>query len=251
MRNHIFSTHLHRMITNPALYFGISVQALGIVLLCFGKGVYVVDEAVMYMSDGAMYLYILFFMALPPIAYAMTGTEDKNTRMLYFYTIRAGAGNYAVTYYITTLCSGFLMTFCGLGLGVLIGSLLGFYPHNVVHEDFAFIADQYGLLLYYAVRIGDLALGSAVVAGVASAAAAFFRNKVTVLTFPVIVFMMLSNFFSYDHMLLNKSKLILANSYAPREPGLHLLLHLWMCAVWWVVCGFITVRHIEGVCENG
>ena len=45
MRNCIFSTHLRRMITNPALYFGIAVQAAGIVLLCFGKGVYFVDEA--------------------------------------------------------------------------------------------------------------------------------------------------------------------------------------------------------------
>ncbi len=249
MRNCIFSMHLRRMITNPALYVGIAMQAAVIVLLCFGKGVYFVDEAIMYIAD--MYLYILFLLVLPPVAYAMTGTEDKNTRMLYFYVIRAGAGKYAVAYYITTLCSGFLMTFCGLGLGVVLGGLLGFNPQYTAHVDFTCIAEQYGLLPYYVVRIGDLALGSAVVAGVAAAAAAFFWNKVTVLTFPVILFTILSNFFSADHMLLNKVKLILAESYAPREPGLHLLLHLWMCAVWWVVCGFITVRHIKGVCENG
>ena len=245
MKNYILGAHMRRMISSPALYFGIAVQALGLVLLCHGEA-HAISEAIEYMAAPVYYLDLLFFLALPPLAYAMTGTDDKNTRMLYFWSIRGGADNYAVSYYITSLCSGFLMTFCGLGLGCLISAFLGcsLNVYTDGQRELAVLADV-SPLLYYVARIGELAMGSMTVAGIASAAAVFFRNKVTVLTMPIILLLMLGSFFSADHMLFSKTKLILGATYAPGQLGLHLLLHLWMSVVWWIACGMITVHHIR------
>ena len=65
------------------------------------------------------------------------------------------------------------------------------------------------------------------------------------LTMPIILLLMLGSFFSADHMLFSKTKLILGATYAPGQLGLQLLLHLWMSVVWWIACGMITVHHIR------
>lgn len=254
MKFRAFTVHMHRAVTQPGLYACIVLQALIMQIMLSKDMVPTIDSALSLTVTTGQYL--IMFLVLPAVAYSMTCTEDKNTRMLLFWSMRCGVDSYAVSYYLVTLLSGFATTFLGLLLGVGIavarGYALALPPLS--HTQYPF--EMYAALVrnghpfaYMLCIILDYAVVSMITAGVAAAAAALFRHKVTVLTAPMNLMYLSCFIFPHGHIL-RMNDLIGPYSSRP-DLSYYIPSKLFPVVVYCVACGLVSVWHIKKEVRNG
>lgn len=257
MKNRIFLVHLRRMLTRPALYLTMVLHALLIALPLLTKSALTLTalDGLQTYVHGLFGVYYVGLLVLPAVPYAICCSDDKNTRMLYFWCIRSGVRQYGAAYYLCALLSGFLMTFGSILLYFWIAAGLGYSvyhqptgtpPYKWLYDALVHGEDYRLLVLWLAV---DFALGAMAVAGVAAAAASVFKNKITVYTVPMIAALLMIYLvdFRNDVSLMSLAcARHLGDSFGP-----HVLNKLLVVLLYTSVCGVITVKCIERGMRRG
>ncbi len=258
MKNRTFQAHIRRIFTMPMFYICIVLYFLLLMLPSLNPPT---ENSFMSSDLDSLWYYAqmvstgmpyIAATVVPALAYAVTYMDDYDTRLLYVWAMRSGTERYAVSYFIATLAAGFLVAFGGNLLFLAVNDLRGFpfvytasgQVRRTVYS--AWYNNGYPVL-YVLAHTTEYALGASTMAGLAAAIGCTFNKRVAMLGLPAMYY------FCYD--LLPLPKLfdpydLCGISEWAETPLANMGQKLMVCAVYWVVCGFVTVRAIGRSVEN-
>ncbi len=264
MKNRTFAAHLYRLFCSPPLYICIVSYVLLLIVPMLRPN---------YLNDSVMSsllraqtsaFYFVLSAVIPALAYAVTYVDDYDTRMLYPWAVRSGAKPYAVSYYLTALLGGFLVGFLGNAIYIGIHLLLGMkldadigWNHTATYSQYDAIYDEGQIALYVFIILLEYALGAAAMAGISAMCSSLFHQRFATLAIPVFYFFMTEVYakLAYVFGWINLHKLLIPGylaqtSFYVKDPSLNILYKLLTVALHIIVCGYITVRHIERSVDN-
>ncbi len=262
MKNHTLRAHLYRAFTTPALYISTGLYALLLLLSTLGdSGHYTVMNGLKIAQHNVFYMVLST--VLPAFAYALTYVDDYDTRLLYPWVVRTGTNAYARSYYITSVLSGFLVSFFGCLIFISIRLLLGDPLEHSESGHIAFnvyrsIYNERWMVGYMLLNVLRYALGAAAMSGIAAACSSLFHLRFFTLLVPVFYFFVYSayrtlwNFLDRilpEPFLLDPEKLIGNHNYA-RDPLQNALWRLVAVGLHLVVFGILTTQAIKRSVEN-
>lgn len=256
MRNRIFFTHLRRLFLSPSIYLCIILIALFAQATSFR--VNMAHDGLSFLAltmTNSFGLSIVILGLIPVFPYALSYADDRNSRMLYYWAIRSGTERYAVSYYITTLLGAFLSVFAGILLYFIMirarGFAIaenGFVNPNGQFQSYVPLYNHGHKLLFYLSIMCEYALGAAAMAGISSAAASIFKNKITIIAAPLMFWMPLMCIFPTNNVLyVNDLLRVTANDADPLK---NFLLKVFTVSIYCIACGLITVYNIRKKVRN-
>ena len=256
MKNRTFQAHIRRIFTQPVFYICILLYFLLLMLPSLNPPT---ENSMMSSDLNSLWYYAqtvstgmpyIAATVVPALAYAVTYMDDYDTRLLYVWAMRSGTESYAVSYFVATLAAGFLVAFGGNLLFLAVNDLRGFpFADGHIFDQTAYCRwyNEGHPVMYVLAHITEYALGASAMAGMAAAIGCTFNKRVTMLGLPAIYY------FCYDLLQLPKLfdpyDLCGISDYA-ETPLANMGQKLVICAVYWIICGFVTKRSIGRSVEH-
>lgn len=194
MKRSIFLANFRRAFTEPNFYLTVLLTAVVLLPIAANTRIYFSAlEGIVSVLNGSGVFSIVICM-LPALPFAGSYAQDENSGMLNFWTIRSGTRAYAGSQYLFSVLMGFCATFAGMLLCLLFLLMGGMPFWNGMSGDgggYSVLLKEGKLILYLFMKLTNLALSSAIMAGVAAWFGSLVPNRMAVLAAPLVLYILL------------------------------------------------------------
>lgn len=235
-----------------SLSFLFAVCGIAVVMI-FGIWGLIEDQSYMsvtYLYGMAMGGGSLFLMTgiLPLFAYATTFASEWEQRATSFWLVRTGVRRYAISKVLVSALSGFLTTFVGLALFVLIIriKLPLSSDASAGGSVYASLVEQGMPIQYFLFHITHFSLTAALFAVIAIWVSTYIPNKFVTIAAPLVIYFVTFRFTTQlpipEYL---KADSIVELIYDAGSPSASLLIKLGIVVLLCTLMGFATVRQIR------
>lgn len=194
MKRFIFLANFRRAFTEPNFYLTVLLTAVVLLPIAANTRMYSnALEGIVSVLNGSGVFSIVICM-LPALPFAGSYAQDENSGMLNFWAIRSGTRAYAGSQYLFSVLMGFCATFAGMLLCffcILAGGTPFWDGMSGDGGGYSVLLGEGKLVLYLFMNLTNLALSSAIMAGVAAWFGSLVPNRMAVLAAPLVLYILL------------------------------------------------------------